>query len=159
MNYPLKNNLKRPNAAFTLMELMIVIAIIGILSVIAVPNMITWRSNSQFNAAVRMVKSVIDDTRMKAIKSNMPARVNFTKGNQIFTTQVWDVANNSYAITPVTHQLSPGTTITWLAAGLNKQIEFNSRGLASISGSVDIQSNTGKTATITVNFVGTSQIQ
>ena len=157
MYYPLINNSKQSNAAFSLMEVMVVIAIIGILSAVAIPNMIAWRATAQYSAAVRMVKSAIDETRMKAIKSNMPARVDFVVGNRTFNTLEWDIAANAYAA-PVSHQLPVGTIISASTFG-GAQLEFNSRGMANNVGSVTIQDSNGRNSNIVVNIVGTSRIQ
>lgn len=155
---PLKNNSKRSNAGFSLIELMVAIAIIGILSSVAVPNMIAWRNNAQFSAAVRMVKSTIEKTRMNAIKTNMRTRVNLTVGSRTISTVEWDIAANSYG-TPKNHLLPVGTIISeskFFGTGTN--IVFNSRGMSS-NGTITILSNNGRSADIVVNIVGTSRIQ
>lgn len=157
MHYPLINNSKQSNAAFSLMEVMVVIAIIGILSAVAIPNMIAWRNNSQYSAAVRMAKSAIDNMRMKAIKSNMPARVDFVIGTRTFNTLEWDFAANAYAAAK-TFQLPMGTTIFDSSFGGNSYVEFNSRGMAT-NGTLVIQGSDGRSSNIAVNIVGTSQIQ
>ncbi len=48
---------KKNEKGFTLIELMIVIAIIGILSAIAIPNFITYRRRSENSAANSDVKN------------------------------------------------------------------------------------------------------
>ena len=65
------------NAGFTLMELMTVIAILGIIMAIAVPNMIGWRSTHQLGASAREVMSVINGARIDAIKNNTPVILTF----------------------------------------------------------------------------------
>jgi prepilin-type N-terminal cleavage/methylation domain-containing protein len=146
----------KKNAGFTLMELMISIAIFAILSGIAVPNMIRWRNNMQFNSAVRMVKSTIESTRMSAIKANMPARLEFTDGGHSFTTRRWDPDANALA-GPVTHQLPPGVVLAD-SNFTGDQLDFTSRGLSG-AGTLTLRDAEGDLCRrIRVTVVGTSRI-
>jgi len=64
---------------FSLMELMIVIAILGIISAISVPNIISWRNNAQVNAAARDLYSNIQLAKSTAVKENMNCTVAFNE--------------------------------------------------------------------------------
>ena len=49
---------KRMNKGFTLVEIMIVVAIIAILAAVAIPNFITYRKTSQMNACISNLKQI-----------------------------------------------------------------------------------------------------
>lgn len=147
------------NAGFTLMELMVTIAIIGIMSAIAVPNMITWRNSMQFNSAVRQVKISIEQTRMDAIKANMPSRIDFIDGSNTFNTVRWDPTANAFAA-PNTHQLPPGVILA-NSNFANDQLRFSSRGMPAnvIGGTLRLQNTSGSLCRlIVIANVGTSRI-
>lgn len=71
--------MKRLNkAGFTLIELMIVIAIIGIVSAIAAPNFRTYMAERRLSGAARMVMSDLMAARQKAVTQNNRFSVTFS---------------------------------------------------------------------------------
>lgn len=55
----LNRDLKKQAAGFSLIELIIVVAIISIIAAIAVPNLLTARRSAQEASAIAMVKSLV----------------------------------------------------------------------------------------------------
>ncbi len=147
-------------AGFTVMELMVTIAIIGILAAIAIPNGIAWRRNAQYNSGVRMVKANMERTRMFAIRSNLQADVVFVHGANTFTT-VRRTRDNLGVLTPINQvqQLPPGVTIANPAFfGAGASLLFNNRGMAT-NGTVTVNGPGGLTNNIVVTVTGNSQVQ
>jgi prepilin-type N-terminal cleavage/methylation domain-containing protein len=64
---------KKREPGFTLVEIMIVVAIIGLLAAIAIPNFIRARATSQANACIsnlRQIDSAINEWALETGKSN-----------------------------------------------------------------------------------------
>jgi prepilin-type N-terminal cleavage/methylation domain-containing protein len=67
-------------AGFTLVEIMIVVAIIGLLAAIATPNIVRARSQSQVNACINNLRQIDDASQEWALDNRQPAdaTVSFT---------------------------------------------------------------------------------
>jgi type IV fimbrial biogenesis protein FimT len=67
----------KTDRGYTLVEIMVAIAIVAILATIAVPNISGWRAKQRFAAAVGDVHEAIKMARSSAIKNNANVVVQF----------------------------------------------------------------------------------
>lgn len=70
---------------FTLIEMMIVLAIMGIMSAIAAPNFMYYMAERRLNGAARMMMSDLMAARQKAVSQNNKFRVIFNANHREYT--------------------------------------------------------------------------
>jgi len=72
---------KRNNNGFTLVEMMLVLAIIGILMAVSAPGIMTWIRMAQYRGVAQEVDSALRETRSRAITNNRQHRIVFFVGD------------------------------------------------------------------------------
>jgi prepilin-type N-terminal cleavage/methylation domain-containing protein len=100
--------MRTDESGFSMIELMIVCVIMVIIAGIAVPNIFQTYRNYQLDSAGHSVASLLQQARIQAVKTNLPAYANFTNaasGNMAFVTN--DPNNTTYAAGQPDVQLSP----------------------------------------------------
>src|SRR5437868_13404677 len=70
-----KTRLASSETGFTLIEMLIVVAIMGIAVLIALPNYLVWESRSELRQAVTEVQNQLLLARMAALSRNTPVTV------------------------------------------------------------------------------------
>ena len=152
------------NSGFTLMELMITIAVIGLLAAIAIPNMIGWRSGAKLRGAVENLRGDLQLAKLTAVRENGPVAVLFSdNGCQVFidngaTPGVLDAGERRIR----NRQLETGVSINLGSTDFNGNLyaRFNNRGLPEDDGEVVIISSGGRPPrTIRLSRLGRIDIQ
>ncbi|MCW5206950.1 GspH/FimT family pseudopilin, partial [Desulfobulbus sp. F5] len=76
----MRSLLKKDEAGFSFVELMVVIALIGILSAIAAPNFLRSLPQKRLKAAARTLYADMQRARMSAVRRNSKVPVRFVGG-------------------------------------------------------------------------------
>jgi prepilin-type N-terminal cleavage/methylation domain-containing protein len=103
--------MKTHQSGFSMVELMIVCVVMLIIAGIAVPNIFQTFRSYQLDAAGHSVASLLQQARIQAVKTNLPAYANFTNaasGNIAFVTN--DPNNTTYVAGEPDVQLSPAVS-------------------------------------------------
>jgi type IV fimbrial biogenesis protein FimT len=81
------------SGGFTLLEMMIVIAVMAILAAIAAPNFTSYMAHRRLNGAARQVMTDLMEARMKAVSQNNRFKVFFSEDGHRYT--ILDDSNNN----------------------------------------------------------------
>ncbi|WP_027358299.1 GspH/FimT family pseudopilin [Desulforegula conservatrix] len=147
--------MKKNESGFSLFELMVVIAIIGILSAIAIPNFIAWRNNASLKGAAFNLKSDLEMAKMRAIRGGSNVAVLFDdNGYVIFQDIAGDYENNGADSVIATRVLNNITITRAFLGGSADATEFNNRGQVPVKTGNATLSLGNKSVTIEINRIG-----
>lgn len=148
------NNRLNNIQGFTLLEVMTVIAVIGILSAMAVPNFFAWRASAKLKGATQDLMSDLSMARVHAIKAGETVKVLFANdGYTIFIDDNDDDAVDAGEDVLRRKKYSPGVVMdetTFTSA----KTTFHRSGAVSPAGSVTLERGSGQKMRIIVNLVG-----
>jgi prepilin-type N-terminal cleavage/methylation domain-containing protein len=95
---------------FSLIELMMVVAVMGIVSAIALPGMMRASEDNRLKGDGRSISHAIALTKMRAASKFSKARLFVDLGTNSYYTQSWDKTANAWVTEGGVIALSPGVT-------------------------------------------------
>ena len=140
----------RKDTGFSLIELMTVLAILAILSSIAIPSLFKWLPKQRVGSAAREVKSTLEFARINAIKTNADVIVAFDNDSLTVT---------SGGTTLRTRQLPDDVDL--VEKDLVSPVTFNGHGFSDKSGGVAVVNTSDNmlSRNITLSTGGNTRIQ
>ncbi|MBC6429257.1 MAG: GspH/FimT family protein [Cellvibrionales bacterium] len=129
----------RPQAAFTLLEIVITLAILSLLAALAAPAMSSWTDNSRAKAARQQLQALVGEARQLALQNAQRAVICRLESNSCATpfapplslfidTNANDQLDNDEKLTRVIHlNLPDRISLTWNSGDL---ISFTPTGTA-----------------------------
>ncbi|CAB1065150.1 hypothetical protein D1BOALGB6SA_9947 [Olavius sp. associated proteobacterium Delta 1] len=148
--------MKRNNVGFTLMEVMVAIAIMVVLSAIAVPNMIGWRERAKLRGTFANLRGDLQWAKMQAIREHGPREI-------VFDSNGYTIVGTTVGATTVrSRQLSAGVVFNLGAStipvdpdDLNQlKTQFDARGRCPDDGTLVLQDSNGEQRIISINPLG-----
>jgi type IV fimbrial biogenesis protein FimT len=144
------------NKGFTLLELMVAIAIIAIMATITIPGWLSWRDSARVKGAANSLKADFERAKLRAVRENSNVCVLFT-GNtayQVFTDPDEDSILGAGEDTIADRTLPEGVTITDNTFS-SSRMSFNARGIPDGSaGTITLTSTGGQRYDVVVSMFG-----
>jgi prepilin-type N-terminal cleavage/methylation domain-containing protein len=137
--------MKMNKKGVTLLELIVVMAIIAIGAVLTVPNLGPWLANYRLRSATRDITSTLRTAQMKAVSNNYFYQVDFTGGGYILRRSSTGLDPAPWPAEGVTQTLPTGILIV---PPVNNPLTFSPNS-SSNGGTIQL-TNTRNTRTITV---------
>jgi type IV fimbrial biogenesis protein FimT len=151
------------NKGFTLIELMITIAIIAVLAGIITPSFLQWRDRTKVRGDATNLRADFETAKLRAIKHNTNAIVTFT--NTTSYSGYIDTNKNNVRDTGETilfdRTLSPGDRIT-TNTFVGNEMAFNPRGMANgpnSTGTITLTSPGGRSYSVVVSSFGRVRLE
>ncbi len=149
---------------FSLIELIIALALVAIVSAIAVPQFQRYSANADLKAAAREVASDFFNTRQQAIEGtvgeNLDYRITFNVGENsygLYRRQT-GTASWSTAWTKSLTSFGNGISIGSVNFSGGSAVNFQKRGTISSWGDATLRNQRGSTAIVTVNSTGRTYV-
>ncbi len=151
------------NSGFSLIEIMVTIAIVAIVGMIAIPNMISWRGERQLRGAANNLLGDFQLARMQAIRESETVALRFNVGGGAYS--VFFDPNNNGTLDggerTIRNVILP-TGITIQAAAFSGGVvwaNYDTRGMPVRFGSATLRNVAGNQLGVTMNRVGRLRIQ
>ena len=143
---------------FTILELLVVLAVIAVVSAIVTPNFIRWRNNAKMRDAVDNLMGDLEMAKISAVKENNFVAVLFNPtGYRVFVDKANFWARDADERLLRDRKLPAGVTFdlghsSW--GFTNNRTRFNSRGRANIAGTAVIVNSDGQQRDVIVSTLG-----
>jgi type IV fimbrial biogenesis protein FimT len=134
----------------TFMELMVVLAVTGIISALAVPNFLTLNSGAQIHSATEEVASELRLARQLAITHRDRVRITFDLEQQALVSQL--VNGSEATLHHVYRYADKGVAIEEPSAG--PEVMFHPSGRSATATTIHLRNKEGQTQTVTVGITG-----
>lgn len=158
----------RKNTGFTLVELLIVVAIMGVIAAVTIPGYMAFIPNYRLRSAAEELQGDIQFAKIRAIKLGVVVSIRVNTATDTYTMFVDNGAGaNTGNGTLDGDEGAPIKTAT-MASGIditgvtftNNAVQFNSRGLPFNwnDGEVSIRNERGRTTAVSVDEAGSVDI-
>lgn len=141
------------------MEIMTVIAIISILSAIAIPNFFAWRSSRQLTSATRELMADLSMARMQAISASESVKVMFfSNGYTVFVDDDGDDVIDADEKVLSDRLYPPGVAMN-ADTFPDDKTTFARTGVVSPGGSVTLDKQSGQAMRVVVSVAGRIRVE